>query len=81
MRSDEGAERLVAEADLTDYDFARMVPMRFAFKRKDRTVSLCLSEELSIATKAAARAGVPYQRFMHHAIEQAAMVGKAGLKG
>ena len=72
LKSDEEAERFVAEADLSEYDFSQMVPMRFELKRKDKTVSLRLSEELLAATKAAAaRAGVPYQRFMRHAIERA----------
>lgn len=72
LSSDDEAASFVAEADLTDYDFSEMVPMRFELRRKDKTVSLRLSEDLLIATKrAAARQGVPYQRFMRHAIEQA----------
>ncbi len=65
LRSDEEAERFVAEADLTEYDFAQMVPMRFELRRKDKSVSLRLSDALLRALKqAAARQGIPYQRFM-----------------
>jgi predicted DNA binding CopG/RHH family protein len=72
LRTDEEAERFVAEAELTEYDFARMVPMRFELRRKDKAVSLRLSDALLDAVKrAAARQGVPYQRFMRQAIERA----------
>lgn len=73
LTSDEEAERFVAEADLTEYDLSGFKPMRFELRRKDKTVSLRLSSELLAAVKkAAAREGIPYQRFMRHAIEQAA---------
>jgi predicted DNA binding CopG/RHH family protein len=72
LRSDEEAERFVAEADLTDYDFSRMIPVHFELRRKDKAVSLRLSEALLTAVKSAAeRQGVPYQRFMRQAIERA----------
>ena len=72
LRTDEEAERFVAEADLTEYDLTAFEPMRFELRRKDKTVSLRLpSELLEVAKQAAARQGIPYQRFMRHAIEQA----------
>jgi predicted DNA binding CopG/RHH family protein len=72
LRTDEEAERFVAEADLTEYDFSQMVPVRFELRRKDRAVSLRLSEGLLEAVKRAAeRQRIPYQRFMRQAIEQA----------
>jgi predicted DNA binding CopG/RHH family protein len=72
LSSDEEAERFVAEADLTEYDFAQMVPMRFELRRKDKAVSLRLSDALLDAVKReAARRGIPYQRFMRLAIERA----------
>jgi predicted DNA binding CopG/RHH family protein len=47
--------------------------MRFELRRKDKTVSLRLPSDLLDAAKAAAaREGIPNQRFMRHAIEQAA---------
>lgn len=72
LRSDEEAERFVAEADLSEYDFGQMVPVRFELRRKDKAVSLRLSEALLDQVKrAAAREGMPYQRFMRLAIERA----------
>jgi predicted DNA binding CopG/RHH family protein len=72
LKTDEDAERFVAEADLTEYDFAQMVPVQFELRRKDKAVSLRLSDALLEAVKRkAARQGIPYQRFMRQAIEQA----------
>lgn len=72
FESDEEAERFVAEADLTEYDFSELVPMHFELRRKDRAVSLRLSDALLAAVKQSAeRQGIPYQRFMRQAIEQA----------
>lgn len=71
-RTDEEAERFVTEADLAEYDLSGFKPMRFEPRREDKTVSLRLpSELLEAAKQAAAREGIPYQRFMRHAIEQA----------
>lgn len=83
LTSDEEAERFVAEADLTEYDLSGFKPMRFELRRKDRTVSLRLPSELLAAVKeAAAREGIPYQRFMRHAIEQAThRAGKLDKRG
>ncbi len=72
LTTDEDAERFVAEADLTEYDFSKMTPVRFELRRKDKAVSLRLSDALLTAVKhAAAQRGIPYQRFMRQAIEQA----------
>ena len=51
LRIDEEAERFVAEADLTEYDFAQMVPVQFELRRKDKAVSLRLSDALLEAVK------------------------------
>ena len=78
LRTDEEAERFVAEADLAEYDFSAMVPVHFELRRKDKAVSLRLPEALLAAAKrAAARQGIPYQRFMRQAIEQAVVAEKA----
>jgi predicted DNA binding CopG/RHH family protein len=77
LRSDEEAERFVAEADLTEYDFSKMVPVSFELRRKDRSVSLRLPEALlEVVKRAAARQGIPYQRFMRQAIERAVAAEK-----
>jgi predicted DNA binding CopG/RHH family protein len=70
--SDEEAEEFVAKADLTEYDLSTMVPMRFELKRKDKSVNLRLPEQLLEAVRSrAARAGIPYQRFIRMALERA----------
>lgn len=72
FKTDAEAERFVAEADLSAYDFSDMKPMRFELKRKDKTVSLRLPEALLDAVRQRAeRAGMPYQRFIRMAVERA----------
>jgi len=71
LKSDAAAERFVAESDLRDYDLSAMVPVRFELKRKDKSVSLRLPEQLLRAVQERARrAGIPYQRFIRMAIER-----------
>lgn len=72
LKTDEEAERFVAEADLTEYDFSQMVPMHFEFAKKDERVNMRLPGELLAAVKAKAKLrGLPYQRFIREALEQA----------
>ncbi|MBV8185170.1 MAG: BrnA antitoxin family protein [Hyphomicrobiales bacterium] len=72
FKTDEEAEHFVATADLTDYDMSDMVPMRFELRPKDKSVSLRLPEKLLTAVRSRARrAGIPYQRFIRMALEQA----------
>ena len=72
FKTDAAAEAFVANADLSEYDFTDMVPMRFELRRKDKSVSLRLPEQLLDAVrKNAKRIGIPYQRFMRLAIEKA----------
>lgn len=72
LRSDAEAERFVAEADLTRYDLSAGRPVRFEFAPKEARVNMRLPSELLAAVKAAAeKAGVPYQRYIRHALEQA----------
>ena len=72
LTSDEQAEAFVANADLTEYDLSEMVPMRFELKPKDKSVNLRLPEQLLEAVRSrAARAGIPYQRFIRIALERA----------
>ena len=71
-KSDAEVETFVETADLSEYDFSGMVPMRFELKRKDTSISLRLPEELLDAVRIQAkRVGIPYQRFMRLAIERA----------
>jgi predicted DNA binding CopG/RHH family protein len=77
FRTDEEAERFL-EQDLTDYidrDFMR--PVRFELKPKNSAISLRLSEDLLREVKSAAkRAGVPYQKFIRNAVEEAVLRAK-----
>lgn len=74
IKTDEEAERFVAEEDLSEYDFSQFRPMSefFEFKPKDKSVHLRLPEDLLNAVKdRAAKEGLPYQRFMRRALEMA----------
>lgn len=72
FKTDAEAEEFVATADLSEFDFSDMKPMRFELRRKDKSVSLRLPEQLldEVRNKAK-RAGMPYQRFIRMAIERA----------
>lgn len=72
LRSDKAAEAFVANADLTQYDLSGMRTVRFEFQPKDERVNMRLPRPLLDAVKAsAAKAGVPYQRFIRQALELA----------
>ena len=77
LRTDQKAEDFVAKADLTE-----MRPVRFEFQPKDERVNMRLPRPLLEAVKAtAARAGMPYQRFIRQALEEAVRPGKARRAG
>lgn len=72
QRSDKAAEAFVHNADLTQYDLSVLRPVRFEFQPKDERVNMRLPRPLLDAVKAAAaKAGVPYQRFIRQALELA----------
>ncbi len=72
LKTDKEAEAFVATADLTEYDLSVMRPVRFEFQHKDKRVNMRLPEALYEAVKTqAARAGVPYQRFIRQVLEAA----------
>lgn len=72
LRSDKEAEAFVDEADLTQYDLTGMKMMRFEFQPKDERVNMRLAKPLLRAVKSsAAKAGMPYQRFIRQALEEA----------
>ena len=82
LRSDQEAEDFVAKADLTEYDLSEMRPVRFEFQPKDERVNMRLPLPLLEAVKAtAARAGMPYQRFIRQALEEAVQPGKGRRAG
>ena len=71
LTTDEDAEAFL-EQDLSALDFSQFKPARFEFARKDARVNMRLPEPLLAAVKARAKArGIPYQRFIREALEQA----------
>ena len=72
FKSDREAEEFVAKADLTKYDLSGAQLVHFEMKPKARSISLRLPEELYEAVRDEAdRTGIPYQRFIRVALEQA----------
>jgi predicted DNA binding CopG/RHH family protein len=72
LATDEAAETFIAQADLTEYDLSAMKPAHFEFQPKGRSITMRLSESLFEAIKEEAeREGMPYQRFIRLALEQA----------
>jgi len=72
FKSDREAEAFVDTADLTEYDLSGAKPVRFEFEKKEARVNMRLPLLLLEAVKQSARArGIPYQRFIREALEQA----------
>jgi predicted DNA binding CopG/RHH family protein len=72
LTSDRAAEDFIAKADLTVYDLAGLRTMRFEFQPKSERVNMRIPTPLLNAVKAsAAKAGMPYQRFIRQALEVA----------
>ena len=72
FRSDREAEQFVDKADLTQYDLSGGEFVRFELKPKDKSINLRLpSLLLEAVRKRAKRAGLPYQRFIRMALEEA----------
>jgi predicted DNA binding CopG/RHH family protein len=72
LRTDEEAEAFL-DQDLSKYlQPEHMVPLRYEVRPKGRSINLRLSEELLSAIKArAGEEGIPYQRFIRMALEDA----------
>ena len=72
FKSDEEAATFVGAADLTRYDLSGARPVRFEFEKKGSRVNMRIAEPLLKAVKSRARErGIPYQRFIREALEQA----------
>jgi predicted DNA binding CopG/RHH family protein len=72
LRTDEEAERFVETADLTEYDLSQFKPARFEFVAKTERVNMRLPKPLLDGVKARAQAeGMPYQRYIRMALEEA----------
>ena len=63
----------MATADLTDYDLSGARPVRLEFEEKAARVTMRLADEALLeAVKERARVrGIPHQRFIREALEQA----------
>ena len=71
LKSDEDAERFVAEADLSEFDFSQMTPMSFEFEKKSAALNMRLPAPLLDAVKARAKSkGVPFTRYIRMLIER-----------
>ena len=72
FKSDREAERFIDRKDLSDYIVAEnMVPARFEFERKTKSLTMRIPASLLAAVKArAARQGIPYQRLIRQALER-----------
>jgi predicted DNA binding CopG/RHH family protein len=72
LATDKEAEDFIENADLTEYDLSALIPIRFEFQPKERSITMRLSEPLLDAIKEQAwRSGIPYQRFIRQALENA----------
>ena len=77
FNTDEAAEAFVASADLSDYDLSGGQIVRFELRPKDKTINLRLPEALLTAVRRQAeKAGIPYQRYIRVALENAVGSGK-----
>jgi predicted DNA binding CopG/RHH family protein len=72
LTTDEAAEDFVANADLTQFDLTTLTRYHFEFQPKDERVNMRLPRPLLDAVKEAAdKQGMPYQRFIRQALENA----------
>ena len=70
--SDEATERFVATVDLADHDLSGTVPVRFEVEKKDARMNIHLPASLLAALEERAeRRGIPYQRLVRAALEEA----------
>ncbi|HVB01874.1 MAG TPA: BrnA antitoxin family protein [Acidimicrobiales bacterium] len=78
FKSDKEAEEFVDKADLTQYDLSGMRPIHFEFQPKSERVNMRLPRQLLDAVRTlAAKAGVPYQRFIRQVLEDAVQLKRA----
>lgn len=70
--TDQEAEDFLGNAALTDYNLSGGQVVRFEPRPKDKSVNLRLPAALLDAVRGqAAKAGIPYQRFIRMALERA----------
>ncbi|WP_372426355.1 CopG family antitoxin [Salinarimonas chemoclinalis] len=72
LPSDEAAERFVAEADLSEYDWSRMEPVLHELSPRDPTIELPLPRpQLERLRVEAAKRGVPTEVFLRELLARA----------
>ena len=72
FETDAQAEQFVDTADLSKYDLSTLTTTHFEFAPKQAQLNMRLSPDLFAALKErAAREGVPYTRFVRHALQSA----------
>ena len=72
LTNDQAAEDFVGEADLTEFDFSDMKPVRFELRPKDERLTIRLPANLLATLKSeAARHKMPYGRFIRMTLEHA----------
>ena len=82
FKSARAAAAFVDKADLSRYDLSGAQTVRFEMKRKDKSINLRLPEELYDAVRQrATHAGLPYQRFIRLALENAIADAEVELGG
>lgn len=71
LSSDEEAERFVADADLTQFDWSAAEPARYEFEDKSARITIRIPEsQLERIKTEAAKRGLKYQRFMRELMER-----------
>jgi len=69
--SDAEAEKFVAEADLSEYNWTAMKSVRYEFEDKGARVNMRMPESQLMAIKEEAeKRGMKYQRFMRELLER-----------
>ena len=71
LNSDEEAEKFVEEADLSQYDWSAMKPVRYEFEDKSARLNMRLPQSQLLAIKAEAeKRGIKYQRFIRELLDR-----------
>lgn len=71
LNSDEEAERFVEEADLSEYDFSKMVPVKFEFAKKSAGFHMRIPPQLLEAVRRKAQSkGMPVTRYVRMLMEE-----------
>lgn len=72
IKSDNKAEKFVANSDLSNYNFSKFQKIDFELLPKSRPVSLRLPESLyKVVQKKAKSRGIKTQKFIRNTLEQA----------